>query len=100
MDNLVLNKSKSFAIRSVKLYRYLCDEKSSQNMKAAIDATKANVECVYCNTNAALLAGTYRPFWDLVEGRTNSAATRIDETESSTVAAIKELNDRAKKNKS
>ena len=40
MDNLVLNKSKSFAIRSVNLYRYLCEEKrefvlSKQLLKSA-----------------------------------------------------------------
>lgn len=27
MNNVVLEKSKAFAIRAVKLYRYLCDEK-------------------------------------------------------------------------
>lgn len=80
--------------------RYLCDKKSAANMKVAINATKANVECVYCNTNEALLSGTYRPFWDLMGGKISSAATRINETESATVAAIKEINDRAKKNKS
>ena len=40
MDNLILDKSKSFAIRCVNLYRYLCEEKrefvlSKQLLKSA-----------------------------------------------------------------
>ena len=27
MDNIIVNKSKNFAVRIVKLYQYLCEEK-------------------------------------------------------------------------
>lgn len=80
--------------------RYLCDEKSADNMKVAINATKADVAALYSNTNEGILSGTYRPIWDLIGGKISSVATRIDETEKATVNAIKEFNDRAKKNKS
>ena len=80
--------------------RYLCDDKSADNMIVAINATKADVAGLYCNTNEGILSGTYRPIWDLMSGKISSVATRIDETKSATVAAIKELNDRAKKNRS
>ena len=80
--------------------RYFCDDESGKNMVLAIEQDHANVEGFYCNTNEAILSGTYRPFWNLIDGKISSVATEIDATKSNTVKAIEELNARAKKNKS
>ena len=80
--------------------RYFCDDESGKNMVLAIEQDHANVEGFYCNTNEAILSGTYRPFWNLIDGKIASVATEIDATKSNTVKAIEELNARAKKNKS
>lgn len=79
--------------------RYLCDDESAKNMKIAIGFCKANVEAVYGNTNETILSGTYRPFWNCVEGG-KSFVTACEETKSATVKALDELNATAKKNKS
>ena len=80
--------------------RYLCDDESGKNMVLAIEQDHANVEGFYCNTNEAILSGTYRPFWNLIDGKIASVVTEIDATKSNTVKAIEELNAIAKKNKS
>ncbi len=92
-------KNKNGYVSEVKT-RYLHDDASEKNMLLAIDSCKANVEAAYCNTNEAILSGTYRPFWNLIDKKISSVVTEIESTKNSTVKAIEELNANAKKNKS
>ncbi|MBR6509062.1 MAG: hypothetical protein IKT38_00455 [Clostridia bacterium] len=80
--------------------RYFCDKQSGKNMVLAIEQDKGMVEAVYSSTNDDVLAGTYRPFWDLHDGKISSVVTQIDATKSTTIKAIQEINANAKKNKS
>ena len=80
--------------------RYFCDDESGTNMVLAINQDSANVEAFYSATNESILSGTYRPFWNLIDGKISSVVTEIESTKSNTVKAIEELNATAKKNKS
>ena len=47
-DNIILNKSFEFAIRVVKLYKYLCDEKKEYVLSKQLlrcETRKAKVNC-------------------------------------------------------
>lgn len=80
--------------------RYFCDDESGKNMVLAIEQDKGMVEAIYSSTNDTVLSGTYRPFWDLIDGKVSSVSTQIESTKSNTIKAIEEINTTAKKNKS
>lgn len=51
---------------------------------------------IFAQIDTDVLAGTYRVFWDYIDGKTTSPVTAIEATKSSTKALIEDFNKKIK----
>ena len=76
--------------------RYFCDEKSGANWTITKEYGKSQPNQCYAQYTEALLAGTYRVFWDYVNGKVSSVATAVDSRKSAAQKALDDLNTKIK----
>lgn len=76
--------------------RYFCDEKSGKNFRIAAAGMTTMPEYLYAQINETILSGTYRIFWDYIDGKTTSPSSNIEAQKSAVEKSLEELNAKIK----